>query len=74
MAHLNIQYQNSAAYHSVIGAKTAEQLLNRKRYTIGAIEYHEREGNPEQAAFFKSDLALIEKRLAKIAPDKGQRE
>jgi len=72
MAYLNIPYQNSAAYHSVMGATTPAQLLNRKRYTLGAIEYHAGEGNAEQVSFFKSDLALIEKRLTMLAPDKGQ--
>lgn len=72
MAYLNIPYQNSAAYHSVMGATTPAQLLNRKRYTLGAIEFHECEGNAEQVSFFESDLALIEKRLTMLAPDKGQ--
>ena len=72
MAYLNIPYQNSAAYHSVMGATTPAQLLNRKRYTLGAIEYHAGEGNAEQVSFFKSDLALIEKRLTMLAPDLGQ--
>jgi hypothetical protein len=66
MAYLNIPYQNSSAYHSVIGATTPAQLLNRKRYTIGAIEYHAGEGNAEQVSFFKCDLALIEKRLTML--------
>lgn len=70
MAYLNIPYQNSAAYNAVIGATTAVQLLNRKRYTLGAIEYHKREGNAEQVSFFKSDLVLIEERLTKLAPDR----
>ena len=72
MAYLNIPYQNSAAYHSVMGCTTRAQLLNRKPYTIMAIEFHEMEGNAEQVAFFQSDLALIEKRLTMLAPDKGQ--
>jgi hypothetical protein len=55
-----------------MGATTPAQLLNRKRYTLGAIEYHAGEGNTEQVSFFKSDLALIEKRLTMLAPDKGQ--
>lgn len=70
MAYLNIPYQNSAAYNAVMGATTAAHLLNRKPYTLGAIEYHEREGNVEQVSFFKSDLALIEERLTKLAPDR----
>ena len=70
MAYINIPYKNSAAYNSVMGATTAAHLLNRKRYTHGAIEYHEREGNAEQVLFFKSDLALIEERLTKLAPDR----
>ena len=72
MAYLNIPYQNSAAYHSVMGCTTRAQLLNRKPYTIMAIEFHEMEGNAEQVAFFQSDLALIEERLTMLAPDKGQ--
>jgi len=69
MAYINIPYQNSAAYNAVVGATTAAQLLNRKRYTLGAIEHHAGEGNAEQVSFFKSDLALIEERLTKLAPD-----
>ncbi len=63
MAYLNIPYQNSAAYNSVMGCTTRAQLLNRKLYTLGAIEFHKREGNTEQVDFFESELALIEKRL-----------
>lgn len=58
-------YVNSAAYNSVMGA-TASQLKNRKPYTIGAIAYHEKNCNFEQVEFFKSELALIEKRIAKL--------
>ena len=72
MAYLNIQYQNSAAYQSVMGATTPAHLLNRKRYTLGAIEYHAGEGNTEQVSFFQSDLALIEKRLTPLAPDSSK--
>ena len=62
-------YQNSAAYNSVMGCTTRTQLLNRKPYTLGAIEYHEREGNVEQVLFIKYALALIEKRLKKWEVD-----
>ena len=72
MAYLNIPYQNSAAYHSVMGCTTRAQLLNRKPYTVMAIEFHRMEGNAEQVVFFQNDLALIEKRLTMLAPDKGQ--
>ena len=61
-------YLNSAAYHSVMGC-TRAQLLNRKKYTVGAIEFHRREGNTEQAEFFESELALIEKRLKTLGAD-----
>ena len=70
MAYLNIPYENSSAYHSVMGAETAEQLLYHRGYTEIAIEYHEQEGNAGQVEFFKSELALIDKRLTKLAPDR----
>jgi hypothetical protein len=66
MKYLSIPYKNSAAYKTVMSATTAAQLHNRKRYTLGAIEYHKNEGNTEQVEFFKSDLALIEKRLKSL--------
>lgn len=47
-------------------ATSAAQLLNRKRYTCMAIEFHESKGNADQVVFFKSDLDLIEKRLLKF--------
>ena len=72
MAYQNIPYQNSPAYNSVMGCTTRAQLLNRKPYTVMAIEFHKMEGNAEQVVFFQSDLALIEKRLTMLAPDKGQ--
>ena len=72
MAYQNIPYQNSPAYNSVMGCTTRAQLLNRKPYTVMAIEFHKMEGNAEQGVFFQSDLALIEKRLTMLAPDKGQ--
>lgn len=71
MAYIDQPYQNSIAYHSVIGA-SFNQLLNRKPYASLAIAFHEKEGNAGQVEFFKSELALIETRLTMLAPDKGQ--
>ena len=72
MAYLNIPHKNSAAYHSVMGCTTCEQLLNRTKYTVMAIEFHEMEGNTDQVLFFQDDLALIEKRLKLFAPKSQQ--
>lgn len=63
--YLNANYKNSAAYNSVMGCSSA-QLATRKPYTILALEYHKAQGNLEQAAFFESELALIEKRLTML--------
>ncbi len=57
------EYKGSPAYSAVMGATTADQLRNRKRYTLMAIDHHRQAGNADQVAFFETDLALIEKRL-----------
>ncbi len=67
MAYQTTPYQNSVAYNSVMAATTRDQLLNRKNYTNMAIEYHTQAGNADQVEFFKSDLELIEKRLAMLS-------
>lgn len=66
MAYSKIAYENSAAYHACMDATSAAQLLNRKRYTCMAIEFHESKGNTDQVVFFQEDLNLIEKRLLKF--------
>jgi hypothetical protein len=63
---MKIPYLNSEAYHATMNATTPEQLKNRRRYTVMAIEFHERENDPGQVEFFREELFLIDKRLAKM--------
>ena len=69
MTYLNLPFQNSEAYHSVVGA-TLEQLENRRPYAVMAVNFHAAEGNAEQVEFFKAELELIEKRIHKLEADK----
>lgn len=60
----NLNYKNSVGYTTVISLNV-EQLQYRKGYTEGAIEFHIKNNNPRQVAFFTEELNLINKRLKK---------
>lgn len=62
MAYIDERYSDSVCCRSVMGC-SAEQLRNRRPYTVGAIAFHRREGNAGQVAFFTAELALIDRRL-----------
>jgi hypothetical protein len=43
-----------------------DALINRKRYTEMAVDYHVKENNPSQIEFFTEELNFINKRLKRI--------
>ena len=65
------KYKGSICNTTTISTNEREQLLNRRRYVKMAIETHEKNGNTGQADFFKEDLDLINKKLAKIRPNEN---
>jgi hypothetical protein len=62
----DVKYKGSEAYNSVMHADL-DQLQCRKPYTIGAIEFHKKEGNAGQVKFWTDELELIEKRIASLS-------
>ena len=63
MAYIDCEYKGSIAYNSVMSITTRENLLYRRGYTEGAIEFHKKEGNAGQVKFFEDELKLIDHRL-----------
>jgi len=65
MGYEKIEYKNSYAYNTV-KSLNKEQLLYRRDYTEGAIQFHIKENNPNQIKFFRDELNLIQKRLKRM--------
>lgn len=61
--YITITYKGSYLFNSL--TYDYSQLKRQKQYTVGAIEFHKREDNPKQEAFFKEHLIEIEKRISK---------
>lgn len=57
-------YQNSEAQKCTLyGTNGLDQLTNRRRATVGAIEYWQAQGNAGEVQFFQEQLELIDKRI-----------
>ena len=63
VGYIDIAYKGSCVENKVKSIQTKENLLYRRGYTLGAIEFHKREQNPKQILFFESELKLIDKIL-----------
>lgn len=63
IGYVNIDYKGSYAENTVKGIQCREDLLYRRGYTEGAIEFHKKEQNPKTIKFFESELKLIDKML-----------
>jgi hypothetical protein len=63
-----MNYIGSEAYKSVMGA-TLPMLINRRLYTVFAIEYWEELKDTEQVRFFRDELKLIDKRMSQLRRD-----
>lgn len=62
-AYIAQAFQESELYKWTLACSTREQLENRKRYTLLAIDFHTKARNTEQVLFFTENLKLINKRL-----------
>jgi len=63
MGYIDEEYKGSIAYNSVMSITNREDLLYRRGYTVGAVEFHKKEGNEGQVKFFQDELNLIDRRL-----------
>lgn len=70
IGYIDLEFKGSYM-ETGIKAETAEQLQYRRGYTLGAIDYHQKEQNPKQIAFFESSLKLIDKRMKRIKKEAG---
>ncbi|APH20907.1 hypothetical protein [Clostridium botulinum] len=62
IGYLKENFKDSISYNNIITA-TKEELKNLLHYYEIAIEYHNKENNPNQIKFFTEGLELIKKRL-----------
>lgn len=63
MAYIDCEYKGSIAYNSVMSITNKENLLYRRGYAVGAVEFHKKEGNAGQVKFFEDEVKLIDRRL-----------
>lgn len=63
-----MNYIGSEAYKSVMGA-TLPMLINRRKYTVMAIDYWAELKDAEQVRFFRDELKLIDQRMSQLRRD-----
>ncbi len=71
IGYIDIEYKNSYLHNSI--GSGMEQLVECKRYTKMAIEFHTKEQNPKQEFFFTEHLKEIERRIDKIKNESFKR-
>jgi hypothetical protein len=63
-----MNYIGSEAYKSVMGA-TLPMLINRRKYTVIAIDYWTALKDADQVRFFRDELKLIDERMSQLRRD-----
>jgi len=66
--YLVMEYKNSIPFNAVEYNNELYQLQNRRPYAESAVDFHQRNNTPKNAAFFQAHLEHIDARIAKITP------